>query len=202
MNRDNKQTDPPGKTKLIAALRHLLEEKNFNSITTAEISNAAGVNEALIYRYFGGKRGLLHRVLAEYLEETLDSISPNLENVDDPAKLLERIIHDTMDIYNWNRVFAKIVLIEVRSSIGYFESNAYQLAKNYARLYVNIIKKGMEKGQFRNDIHPNYIRDALIGSMEQMTMPDVIYERDIDANAYTQSICEIIYNGVAVREYE
>jgi AcrR family transcriptional regulator len=202
LNRDNKQADPPGKTKLIAALRHLLEEKNLNSITTAEISNAAGVNEALIYRYFGGKRGLLHRVLAEYLEKTLDSISPNLENVDDPANLLEQIIHDTMDIYNWNRVFAKIVLVEVRSSIGYFESNAYQLAKNYARLYVNIIKKGMEKGQFRSDIHPNYIRDALIGSMEQMTMPDVIYGRDINVNAYTQSICEIIYNGVAVREYE
>ena len=53
-------SDPPGKIKIAEALRILLKEKDFNSITTADISRTSGVNEALIYRYYKDKRGLLH----------------------------------------------------------------------------------------------------------------------------------------------
>ena len=65
-------SDPPGKVKIAEALRTLLREKDFNSITTADISRTSGVNEALIYRYYQDKRGLLHAVLAEYLEDYID----------------------------------------------------------------------------------------------------------------------------------
>ncbi|MFP4453651.1 MAG: helix-turn-helix domain-containing protein, partial [Desulfobacterales bacterium] len=51
---------PPGQIKIENALRTLLVQKDFNSITTAEIARTSGVNEALIYRYFKDKRGLLH----------------------------------------------------------------------------------------------------------------------------------------------
>ncbi|MEK6196201.1 MAG: TetR/AcrR family transcriptional regulator, partial [Deltaproteobacteria bacterium] len=54
---------PPARLKLAAAMRRLLRTKDFNSITTAEISRTAKANEALIYRYFKDKRGLLHHVL-------------------------------------------------------------------------------------------------------------------------------------------
>ena len=48
---NTKSEDPPGKLKLAIALRQLLETKDFNSITTADLSKTSGVNEALIYRY-------------------------------------------------------------------------------------------------------------------------------------------------------
>ena len=67
-------SDPPGKVKIAEALKILLREKDFNSITTADISRTSGVNEALIYRYFKDKRGLLHDVLAEYLEGYIEKI--------------------------------------------------------------------------------------------------------------------------------
>ena len=43
---------PPGRLKITQALKTLLEHKEFNGITTAEISRRAGVTEALIYKYF------------------------------------------------------------------------------------------------------------------------------------------------------
>ena len=54
---------PPGRIKIADALRGLLEQKEFNAITTAEIARSAGVTEALIYKYFKDKRDLLHQVL-------------------------------------------------------------------------------------------------------------------------------------------
>ena len=47
---------PPGRVKIADALRTLLEQKEFNAITTAEISRQAGVTEALIYKYFKESR--------------------------------------------------------------------------------------------------------------------------------------------------
>ena len=46
----------PGYIKIVGALKLLLKEKEFNAITWAEIARTAGVNEALIYKYFHDKR--------------------------------------------------------------------------------------------------------------------------------------------------
>jgi AcrR family transcriptional regulator len=68
LNKRN-HSDSPGKIKIAEALKILLSEKDFDSITTADISRTSGVNEAPIYRYCKDKRGLLHEVLARYLED-------------------------------------------------------------------------------------------------------------------------------------
>ena len=60
---------PPGRIKIVRALKSLLVEKEFGAITTAEIAKNAGVTEALIYKYFIDKRDLLHQILSEYLEQ-------------------------------------------------------------------------------------------------------------------------------------
>ncbi len=57
---------PPGKLKIIDAMRTLLEERTFESLTIAEIALTAGVTEGLIYKYFKDKRDLLHHVLKEH----------------------------------------------------------------------------------------------------------------------------------------
>ena len=59
-NHVKEHSDPPGKIKIADALKTLLKEKDFNSITTAEIAATSGVNEALIYRYYKDKRGLVN----------------------------------------------------------------------------------------------------------------------------------------------
>ena len=65
----NKASLPPGGVKLLDTLKLLLKDKEFNAITTAEIAKVAGVNEALIYKYFGSKRGLLEALLGGYFED-------------------------------------------------------------------------------------------------------------------------------------
>ena len=48
---------PPAKRRLAQALRRLLRDKDFHSITTAEISRTAEANEALIVLKEGRMRG-------------------------------------------------------------------------------------------------------------------------------------------------
>ncbi len=76
-------------------MKRLLQEKSFDSITTAEISRVAGANEALIYRYFKDKRGLLHKVLAEYTLEHLLQIQRGVRQAQGALNKLKALMKGT-----------------------------------------------------------------------------------------------------------
>ena len=189
-------SDPPGKVKIAEALKILLREKDFNSITTADIARTSGVNEALIYRYFKDKRGLLHDVLAEYLEDYIEKIEFDRKGVKGAANKLRQLIWDTIYLYQKDRVFAKILLLEVRNFSGYFESETYQIVRHYGKSLLNLIKEGVASGEFRDDISPSHIRQIILGCIEHLCLPAVIFHYDISPDKLTADICDVIFEGI------
>ncbi|MEU3503045.1 TetR family transcriptional regulator [Streptomyces hundungensis] len=51
--------------RLLNAARDLFAERGYEGATVREIAERAGVNQALLFRYFGSKQGLLTEVVAE-----------------------------------------------------------------------------------------------------------------------------------------
>lgn len=202
MNNNTRQNEaaanaePPGRIKLKDALRELLASKDFNSITTAEISRTSGVNEALIYRYFGDKRGLLHAVLSEYAEAFLSSVLLDLKKIDGAVNQLRRLIWSSLCFYNTGRTFAKILLLEVRNYPGYFISDTYNKIRHYSRIVLEIIEDGIKEGEFRDDIKPTHIRQVILGGLEHLILPAVIYEKEMDVEQLYEDFCGLVVNGI------
>lgn len=190
------QSDPPGKLKIAEALKILLREKDFNAITTVDISRTSGVNEALIYRYYKDKRGLLHDVLAEYLEDYVEKVAFDNKGIEGAANKLRKLIWDTINLYHQDRVFAKILLLEVRNFRGYFESETYQIVRQYAKSMLNLIKEGLDNGEFRDDISPSHIRQIILGSIEHLCLPAVIFQSEISPDKLTDDICDVLFEGI------
>ncbi|HAP41124.1 MAG TPA: hypothetical protein DCQ94_15400 [Nitrospira sp.] len=71
---------------LIASAAGLFAAKGFNGTTTKEIAKAAGVSEALVFKYFPTKRALYAAILAEKapLSELLNAIEKAARKRDDP----------------------------------------------------------------------------------------------------------------------
>lgn len=190
---------PPGKIKIAAALMKLLEEKDFNSITTAEIAKTSGVNESLIYRYFKDKRGLLHDILAEGMKDSENKINADLKVTKGSFNKLRKLIWDSIHYYDQHRVFAKILLLEVRNFPGYFESETYQLARQYSRILLNLIKEGIANGEIRDNIPAEHIRNIIIGGIEHLCLPCIIFGREIPVDSITDNLCETIFDGIVIR---
>ncbi|HYZ26232.1 MAG TPA: helix-turn-helix domain-containing protein [Geminicoccaceae bacterium] len=57
------------KQALLAAGLRVFAERGYDAATTREVAQAAGVNEQLIQRYFGGKEGLLVAIIERFGEE-------------------------------------------------------------------------------------------------------------------------------------
>jgi len=175
----------------------LLVEKEFGSVTTAEIARTAGVTEALIYKYFDDKRDLLHQLLAEYMEFYLARAEPDLKATKGPLNKLRKVVSLHINMYSTDRVFAKILLLEVRNFPDYFRSDAYQVVKRYRKIILEIIKAGVRSGEIRRDAPPSVMRDLVLGAIEQVCLPGVIFNQEISADLLSESLCELIFKGIA-----
>jgi len=187
---------PPGRIKIADALRTLLEQKEFNAITTAEIARQAGVTEALIYKYFKDKRDLLHQVLSEYLEQYSLRVQDDLRGIKGALNKLRKLIWSHINVYATNRVFARILLIEARNHSDYYRSDTYELVRAYSDAVLAILSEGVASGEIRDDISIKLIRQIILGSIEQVCLTGITFERGIDPDELTEQICEIVFRGI------
>ncbi|MGA8831320.1 MAG: TetR/AcrR family transcriptional regulator [Desulfomonilaceae bacterium] len=197
INSPAEKTHAPGKIKIMAALRSLLEDKEFVSVTTAEIARTAGVTEALIYKYFQDKRDLLHQVLAEYLGVMIARAETDVRGIKGALHQLRKLIWSHVNMYADNRVFARILLLEVRNYPDYFSSDAYQMVKHYTNFLLALIEKGVEEGSIRSDIPATAIRQVILGAIEHACLPGIIFNYAIQTDELSDQLCESIFNGIA-----
>ena len=190
------RTPPPGKIKIMNALSELMREKDFNSITTADIAATAGVTEGLIYKYFKDKKDLLYQVLNGHFQTFQDYIVSKIETRNSNIEKLSIIIRTTLKSYAVNRVFARILLLEVRNSPNYFESDAYDMVKIYSRTILDIINQGIEVREIKEDIDPHALRQVILGSIEHACLGEVIFGKELDTDKVSENICNIIFRGV------
>ncbi len=194
-----RRSHPPGRTKIVEALKKLLEEKEFNSITTAEIAASAGVTEALISKYFNDKPDLLHHVLAEYLDYFLNRAEMDVKVIKGAVHKLRKLIWTHINMYSSNRVLSRILLLEVRNHAEYFSSDAYRLVKQYSDFLASIVEEGIAEGSIRNDIPVSVVRQLILGGIEHACLPGVIFNRDMDPDEMADHLCDLILDGITKR---
>jgi AcrR family transcriptional regulator len=190
---------PPGRIKIAASLRVLLEKKDFGSITTAEIARTAGVTEALIYKYFKDKRDLLYEVLREYLEHYDTRFEIDVKGIKGALNRLRKLIWSHINVYATDRVFAKILLIDVRSFSDYYTSRPYELVKKYSNILLAIIEEGIADGEIRQDIPSSTMRQVILGALENVCLTGVVFDREISPDDLTESLCDVLFSGIEKR---
>jgi AcrR family transcriptional regulator len=193
---EDKGISPPGKIKIAGAMRSLLEERTFESITIAEIAATAGVTEGLIYKYFKDRRDLLHYVLKEHYELFLAQMDRDLQGIEGALNKLRKLIWSSIERYATHRVFARIILLEVRNSAGYFQSEAYDLVKQFNRLIIGIINEGIASGEIRDDLPPASIRDAVFGTIEHSCLNRVIFNEPVSTTDIARIVTDLLFHGI------
>jgi len=193
---DTSKIVPAGYIKILNAFRDLIRERDFYTITWAEIAKAAGVNEALIYKYFKDKRGLLHQAMAEGLKHFIAQLENFLKDVDGSLNKIRKLIWYHINTYNKNRIFARIQMIEVNSYQEYFQSDAYKLAKKYGKIILKILEEGVKNGEIRNDIRLKSLRQHILGAIELHCLPNVIFDREMSPDDMTEDICSVLFSGI------
>jgi len=190
------KTNPPGRIKIMTSFSALMKEKDFHSITTAEIAKNADVTEGLIYKYFKDKKDLIYQVLNDHFFEFMAKIKRRVAHEKTCVKKLEMIIFASLESYADNRVFSKILLLEVRNSPAYFNSEAYGLVREYARTILGIIEQGIQTKELKPDTDPYLLRKVILGAIEHACLGEIIFAGELDIDQVSKGITNILFNGV------
>ena len=192
---------PPGGMKIAKAFRELLEKKSFEAITTAEIAATSGMTEALIYKYFGSKRDLLYSLMLEFHNVYYADMLLNLEGIHGTLNKLRKIIWGHVNIYEQDRVYGRLLILELGRLQGFHDSAAYKKIKeDYSGLIKSIIDKGMQNGEIRKDVSAWSIRQSILGMVHYMCLPLIIFNREIVTEDITNDICEILFQGIGKKD--
>jgi TetR/AcrR family transcriptional regulator, fatty acid metabolism regulator protein len=187
---------PPGKVKIMEALKVLLVQKEFTSITISELAAAAGVTEGLIYKYFKDKRDVLHVVLSDYVDFFLTRLEKELRGTEGALNKLRKLIRIHMTMYAHNRVFSRILILEVRNHPDYFQSEAYKTVKRYTSILMGIIEEGRAEGAIRRDIPAAVIRQLILGGIEHTCLPSVLFHHALNPDGASDQLCDIVFRGI------
>ena len=109
---------------------------------------------------------------------------------------LEVIIFSSLESYADNRVFSKILLLEVRNSLEFFHSCAYGMVRKYAGTILDIIEDGIKKKELKPDTDPYLLRKVILGAIEHACLGEIIFGRELDIDQVSNGISNIIFNGV------
>jgi AcrR family transcriptional regulator len=192
------KTNPPGRIKIMQSFSRLMMEKDFHSITTARIAENADVTEGLIYKYFKDKKDLLYQVLNDHFVDFQTKIEQRISQKKTCIEQLEVIIFSSIESYAANRVFSRILLLEVRNSLEFFDSSAYEMVRKYAHTILDIIENGIERGEFKPDTNAVVLRKVILGAIEHACLGEIIFGREMEIENTARAITDIIFNGVRV----
>src|SRR5918998_4577369 len=78
--------------KLFTALSTLMAERGFDSITLADIAQAAGVGRTAVYNHFPDKESLLVGFITHETEQYVATLEGSLDDVEDPVEQLRAYV--------------------------------------------------------------------------------------------------------------
>lgn len=167
------------KHKVMTAAVQLFNAEGYDRTSVRDIAAQAGVNQALISYHFGGKKGLLERLMTSFFEGYIAEIEIVLAKCDEqPAKdtLLE-LINAALDYQQDNVQLARFVHREVTfdSTLVRELMMSYLMREKYC--YEEIFKAGITSKEFHQHpidllvlqlrdllmmpyLHPQYIREV------------------------------------------
>ena len=147
---------------IIAAATRLFAERGLNGVGIRELSATAGVSISMISYYFEGKEGLYSSVLQEqfscfeYLQTIKDKSSEPLEKIEDYIRWSIQRNRD-------NPYLLRYYTSELTNPTRHFRVIVQPALKKALYTLVDIIRDGIEKEMFRQELNPEDTALAMAG---------------------------------------
>jgi AcrR family transcriptional regulator len=148
---------------IIDAAARVFAERGFHGATTQDIADVLGIRQASLYYYFSSKEAALEVVCLKGVEGFFDAAKAIAAGPGDAAQrlslLIESHLSPLIDRGNYVRVFLnerQHLPAESRRRIG-------RWSRGLERIFEQVIREGVEKGEFRGDLDVRLVTLAILG---------------------------------------
>lgn len=182
------------------AAQKVFARKGFHDATIAEIARAAGVSEGSIYEYFSSKEGVLFAIPLEVTRESHELSQVHVALIRGAANRLRAIVYMYLALYEGNPDYSSVILLILKQNHKFRETEAYAMIRDGFRNITEIIKSGMDNGEFRQDINPYIVRSVLMGAVDHLTTNWLMAGRKGSLTELVDPILDVVMEGVLAHD--
>lgn len=155
-------------SKIIRAATKVFAKKGFFNARISDIAKEAKVADGTIYLYFNNKYDMLLSVFEEKIGKLVEQINSEIENEDDPRRMLEIFIENHLREMKKNKNLAEVIQIELRQTNKIIKDYRNNKFSEYLDIISTIIKEGQKQNVFRQDILPGIAKRAIFGALDEI----------------------------------
>lgn len=184
------------KEDILESAEYLFVTMGFDKATVLDIAKKAGVHEASVYSNFKNKRNILFQIYGKYFQKATQALKENFKGMREPGPKLRKAIWHYLDDMKNHPNHAKLLMMGLRETQEFYDSEYYQYVKEYAKLASDIIISGQKEGLFRQDIHFRLIRNLALGTCVFTVFHSIAYDLPYDPDEYSDHIYQLVLNAV------
>jgi len=195
-NNINENQESEKKKKILISAIKIIGDKGYQNATIAEIAKDAGIGDATIYEYFKNKEDLLLSIPVEITKELIPQINDHMMGIKGAFNKLRKFIWWWLNYIEKNPGYGSIVLLELKTSKTYVSNEAYQAARNFYKIVLDIIKEGQEEGSIKKEINIYLARSICVGAIEHIIIRWLLKERKYSLTQYADELADLLVDSL------
>src|SRR4030067_2571547 len=199
---DNVNRESGKKQRILNSAINIFGEKGFQNATIAEISKDAGIGDATIYEYFKSKEDLLLAIPVEITKELIPNINDHMMGIKGAFNKLRKFIWWWLNFVEKNPGYGSIVLLEIKTNRTYVSTEAYQAARNFYQIVLDIIKEGQEEGTIKKEIDVYLARSLCVGAIEHIIIRWLLKDRRYSLIQYADPLTDLLIDSFRTLDFE
>lgn len=187
---------------IIQAAIEVFSKKDFKNASISEIARKAGIADGTIYQYFKSKEDLLFSIPIEKTKEFRNQLDLHLEGISGALNKLRKFIWYYLYFFNTNPDYGHILMLEMRVSKSFVNTETYDFLKQAVGQAMNIIQEGQDEGVFRTDTDIYILRHMVLGTLEHIVSRWLLKGAGYDLLERHQEVSRLMIDGLRRRDDE
>lgn len=183
--------------------REVFAERGYERATTTEVAQRLGVSEATVFTYFRSKRELCMRVIQDWYDEIIAAIEAGLPRDRPVREQLEFVVLTHLRLFLIQGTgLCALVLSEGRTKGQDLGEGFVELQRRYTAPLMELLARGQQLGEVRQDIPLRLLRSLVFGPMEHMLWEVVITGRQIDVAQSSRDLVALLWPALQAPDRE
>jgi TetR/AcrR family fatty acid metabolism transcriptional regulator len=176
--------------------------QGFHSARVSDVAAEAGVAYGLVYHYFNSKDQMLNELFSERWALLVEASQEIRASDVPPRDKLGGVANFIIESYRHEPELMKVIIVEVtRAANSFGQTHLPEIRRAYD-LVAEIVSDAQAKGEFRDDVDPNFAAMVFYGAIEQLLTGWIfgsIPGTDADYERAKQLVIETICDGLEPR---
>ena len=182
---------------IIEAAARVFAERGFHGATTQDIADVLGIKQASLYYYFSSKEAALELVCLRGVEGFFEAAKAIAARPESARKRLALLINSHLSPLVNRADFVKVFLNERQHLPTESRRRIGRWSRGLERIFEEVIKEGIAKGEFRAALDPRTATLAILGMCNAVSS----WQRNenVDVAQLSAEFARLVIDGIGTR---